>query len=146
MSGERSGSRIPWWGYAVLAGYLVGLAVLVLWPQGADVTRANMLVARGFARLGAPGWMSPEFWQVVNNVLVGVPAGALAMVLWPRSRGWWWVLLAGALSVSVELVQWAYLPARFPSLLDVLANTAGAGLGVLLGALVRRVRTGGSHR
>ncbi|MBA2696817.1 MAG: VanZ family protein [Ornithinimicrobium sp.] len=125
----------------MLAGYLLGLAVLVLWPEGDTVTRGNLLVTRAFLRLGAPEWMSPEFWQLVNNVLVCVPAGALAMVLWPRSRGWWWVLLAGTLSLGVELVQWRYLPARTPSVLDVLANTTGAGLGVILGLHLRRIRT-----
>ncbi len=138
MTGLR---RVPWWGYVVLAGYLVGLAVLVLWPEGATVTHVNMLVAAGFQRLGAPAWMSPAFWEVVNNILVGVPAGALAMVLWPRSRGWSWILLAAALSLCVELVQWRYLPSRTPSVLDVLANTTGAAVGVAIGAQLRGVRT-----
>lgn len=133
--------RVPWWGYAVLAGYLVGLAILVMWPEGSTVTRANMLVAGAFRRLGAPDWMSPAFWEVVNNVLVCVPAGALAMVLWPRSRGWSWILLAATLSLCVELVQWRYLPSRTPSVLDILANTAGAGVGVAIGAQLRGVRT-----
>lgn len=125
----------------MLAGYLLGLAMLVLWPEGANVTRVNVLVTRAFWRLGAPAWMSPGFWQVVNNVLVCVPAGALAMVLWLRSRGWWWVLLAGTLSLAVELVQWRYLPSRTPSILDVLANTAGAGLGVWVGLGLRGMHT-----
>lgn len=125
----------------MLAGYLLGLAVLVLWPEGANVTRANVLFTRVFWAAGAPRWMSPNFWQLVNNVLVCMPAGALAMVLWPRSRGWWWVLLAGTLSLGVELVQWRYLPARTPSVLDVLANTTGAGLGVVLGVHLRRIST-----
>lgn len=129
----------------MLAGYLLGLALLVLWPEGANVTRANVLVTRGLWRLGAPHWMSPAFWQVVNNVLVCVPAGILAMVLWPRSRGWWWVLLAGTLSLGVELVQWRYLPSRTPSVLDVLANTTGAGLGVLIGERLRRLSTSRSR-
>lgn len=125
----------------MLAGYLLGLAMLVLWPEGATVTRANGLVAGAFRRLGAPGWMSPAVWETINNVLVCVPAGALAMVLWPRSRGWSWVALAATLSLCVELVQWRYLPSRTPSPLDVLANTAGAALGVAIGAQLRGLRT-----
>ena len=44
------------------------------------------------------------------------------------------------LSACIELAQFVFLPARYPSLLDVAANTSGATLGSLLMLLVLTLR------
>lgn len=129
--------RTPPWGYAVLAGYLLAMAVLVLWPDGLAVGRVNVLAHDVLQRAGMPAPMTPARWEIVFNVLVCIPPTVLAMVLWPRSRWWWWAALGAGLSLTVELVQWRYLPARSPDLSDIAANTTGAVLGALIGEALR---------
>jgi glycopeptide antibiotics resistance protein len=53
------------------------------------------------------------------------------------ARAWWVGMLGGFLaSCAIETVQALFLPARFASVDDVLSNTSGAVLGVLLGIVV----------
>ena len=76
-------------------------------------------------------------FDVVSDVVAYAVFGALAVLAGhPRLRGGRALLAAtaagAALSVAMEALQ-TYLPARVPSNLDVLCNTAGALLGALLG-------------
>jgi hypothetical protein len=74
---------------------------------------------------------------IVLNVLLFVPLGAAAALRWRGARA----LLAGpALSLLVELAQ-TVIPGRQAALVDLLANSAGAALGVAIvhsAALLRR--------
>jgi glycopeptide antibiotics resistance protein len=78
------------------------------------------------------------------NVLLFIPAGFLLCLAFPRLSGWsvWGFCIMA--SVSVEVAQ-LVLPGREPSLVDVVLNGSGAGLGVLLQATVgrRETREGG---
>ena len=76
-------------------------------------------------------------FDVVADVVAYAVFGALAVLAWhPRLRGGRALLAAtaagAALSVAMEALQ-TYLPARVPSNLDVLCNTAGTLLGALIG-------------
>jgi hypothetical protein len=86
--------------------------------------------------------------NLLRNILLFFPLGiGLGMVGvggihegWTTSRILRLWLPAVALTVAIESVQ-AFLPGRNPLLVDVLANAAGAGLGLLLvGALLRERR------
>ncbi|HET8654385.1 MAG TPA: VanZ family protein [Longimicrobiaceae bacterium] len=67
--------------------------------------------------------------DVIANVLLFTPLGA---ALFLRTRRVGWSLLFGALlSAGVELTQY-HVPGRDPSLGDLLSNTLGTGLGVLV--------------
>src|SRR5213594_957719 len=66
---------------------------------------------------------------VLLNVMLFVPLGAaLALRPWPTDRC---VLAAALLSASIEVAQ-LYIPGRDSSLGDVLSNTSGAIIGILL--------------
>lgn len=89
------------------------------------------------AYLVAPWPRRAGSFDIVVNVLGYVPFGLLCMTtLYPRLKGVaaFAVALAGgvALSVLLEAAQ-NYLPTRFASNVDVLANVSGAALGALLG-------------
>jgi VanZ family protein len=76
-------------------------------------------------------------FDIAVNVAGYMPLGLLAIVaLYPRLRGVaaFAVAVAGAaaLSLALEAGQ-SYLPARFPTNLDVLCNVAGAARGAALG-------------
>ena len=77
------------------------------------------------------------FFQIVGNLLVFAAFGLLAPVRW---RGGPVAVTAGvaAASTTVETLQHVLALGRVSSIDDVLLNTAGAGLAVLLGRHLRR--------
>jgi len=90
------------------------------------------------------GWS----WQVSarvaergGNVLLFVPLGLLLCWALPRlhRRGVW--LLCVAASVGIEVTQFLFLPARYPSVVDIVTNSTGAAIGVGLHWLVTRRRS-----
>lgn len=87
-------------------------------------------------RLGAPGWLGYDAVEFTANVFFFVPFGFFVLLLF-GARAWWAGMLGGFLaSCAIETVQALFLPARFASVDDVLANTSGAVLGVLMGIVV----------
>lgn len=70
-------------------------------------------------------------FEVVANVLMFVPLGALA-ALWFRGSSWFALTMAGvAASCAIEVTQF-FIPGRVPDAGDVVAN----GIGMAVGALV----------
>ena len=124
------------WALALGIPFLLALAALTLTPSRVEDSLPNVLdLVLGTAH--RIGWSSLNFarLEVIANVLVFVPIGILAFVLVPR-RLWGFALLAGpALSLAIETAQWLALPHRAATLSDVLANSAGATLGVVLAVL-----------
>lgn len=81
-------------------------------------------------------WIPGGLTERVLNTLLFVPLGATVALLLSR-RLWPVAIFAGfALSATVEFVQDS-IPGRVPDLSDVLWNTVGAGIGVLLVTLPR---------
>ncbi len=122
-----------------LAGYVVILGFITLWPTPVDRGGGGellMKVLRRLHRWGIPDWIDYGFVEAASNILLFVPLGAL--VVWIMGRSYWWVGGAAGLllSAAIELAQFIFLPARYPSVADVLANTIGAALGGLLILLV----------
>ena len=82
--------------------------------------------------VGARGWSGIAWRPVVDNVTLFVPLGAVLAALWCR-RSWLVVLVvAVAVSVGVELFQWGFPTGRIANSADVLANGAGALVGIVL--------------
>lgn len=66
--------------------------------------------------------------NLVSNLLLFLPVGFFYRLA-TKQRGAF--LVGGVVSLGVETIQ-LFIPARTPSVVDVLANAAGAGLGALL--------------
>ena len=87
-----------------------------------------------------PPWRDP--FDVWSNVLGYLPLGALLYLAQVRSGQAAWraallALLAGsALSYATEVTQ-QFLPGRVPSRVDWVLNSAGAGAGIVLAALLQ---------
>lgn len=126
----------------MIAGYLVVPAVLTLAPVRPETGE------RGFTR--ALTWVvdlltfgraeiSGEEVEVFANVLLLMPLGFLLVFALPRLP--LSLLLAGAalLSLGIETVQFLVLTEREASLVDVLANSGGAAIGIVLAADLRRL-------
>ncbi|MFC5473132.1 VanZ family protein [Paraherbaspirillum soli] len=97
-----------------------------------------------FAFLSAP---LPHYWTVFDvwtNVAGYLPLGCLMVLSLPgppRLSAYWAVLLAAVagilISGTMEAVQ-TFLPTRVASNLDLMTNSAGALIGAVLGAILRR--------
>jgi VanZ family protein len=131
--------RVATWGLLAYAGLLAAVA---LWPQPVDRPLSGLLrrVLRGLHRDGVPAWVDYGFVESASNVLLFVPLGAL--VAWIAGRRFWWAGVAAGLltSCAIELAQFLFLPGRYATPADVLANTLGAVAGSLLTLLTRRRR------
>lgn len=124
---------------ALLAVYLVGLAVITLMPEP-EAPTAFGWVRRTIAWVATHGVpLTFPVAEAVGNVLLFVPFGLL-WALVAGIRRWPWVLLAGSLtSATIELVQLA-IPGRWTTLQDWILNTLGTGVGLVVLALVVRRR------
>jgi glycopeptide antibiotics resistance protein len=121
-----------------LAAAAIGLVLLVLLaPHHTDLpitwlSRSGVLGKA--ADIGGPLWWAMED---VANIALFVPLGAVLARRLRAPIAW---LIAVGVSVACETAQ-LWIPMRQASLRDVLVNAAGAGIGVGLVVLHRRLRT-----
>ena len=129
-----------WAARLLLLVYLVVLAVAVL---SSDSVEQNLLLQRLHEWLGSHGvsltMLTFGRLEVLANVAIVAPVGMLG-VLASRTLRWQdWTAYAFVGALGVELVQGLLLPSREMSAVDVVANTAGAASGALVGQVVRWV-------
>ncbi len=121
---------------------LLMYTLLIVYASGYPFSSWHNIGIKPFAFFAAP---FPHYWtkfDVVTNVIGYAPFGILTVfALYPALRGIAAFVLATIagilLSGAIEAVQ-TYLPSRVPSNLDLLANSAGACLGALVGVLLSR--------
>jgi VanZ family protein len=135
MNPADSGERYP--GTAtrsvarvVLTLYGLGLAMIALWPVPVD-SGASRLLRRLTQVLPALTYERIEF---STNILLFVPLGVLLMLI--LRRRYLILPIAIAVTVAIECTQALLLDERTPSVLDIVANTAGACVGLLFVAVV----------
>ena len=121
-----------------------GLAVLAVWVSLAGIAELTLFGTQGLGadpRLeldpvaGARGWAGIAWRPVIDNVTLFVPLGAALAAFWHRRGLVLPLALALAVSIAVETFQWAVPSGRIANSADVLANTVGALIGVLLAVL-----------
>ncbi|MGO4586519.1 VanZ family protein [Arthrobacter sp. 2RAF6] len=124
-----------------LLGYFVVLALLAFWPTPVDKPAAGDLsvLLDLLHRNGIPEWINYGFVEALANIILFAPAGLLLALTLQRKRWWQLLALGAAVSGTVELGQLLFLPDRFSSLQDILMNTLGVGLGLLLAAGLKRL-------
>lgn len=112
---------------ALLGAYLVVTAAIVLWPSPVD-RGATGLINRIAEIVPVLTHARIEF---AANIALFVPLGALLARILPRDQH---LVVPAALvvTVGVESIQALLLAARTPSVLDIVANTTGACLGLLI--------------
>jgi VanZ family protein len=126
-----AGLRQPGVARVLLAGYLVVVAALTVAPAVEPwvLGHLDLLVAR---LAGRPPWEANQGVEPLANVALFVPLALLLCRALPavRRRAVWLVCVAG--SAGVELVQLLFLPGRTASVVDVVTNSTGAAIGVVL--------------
>ena len=115
--------------YVAFAVYVLFMAVLLMSPHPLE----NVLGVN----LG-----DKQHWaEEIGNVLIFVPIGWIAAHRLPTR--WRALALGFGIACAAEFIQWAFLPGRTPSFDDIVKNTVGTGIGVLLSLLrTRRPQSG----
>jgi len=117
----------------VFAVYLVAMGFLV-WlpnPDAVQYTGIVAVVARWFEPLGLPFEPTYIVLEILANVVLFVPFGILALTAFRWMRVWSATLAGLATSCLIEGVQ-LFLPTRYSTVSDLIANTTGALIGALL--------------
>jgi glycopeptide antibiotics resistance protein len=119
--------------------YVVALSLVVFWPQHVDKGAGSFLRAiMHFLPI-----VTPHRVEFGANILLFVPLGVLLAIMAPRRRHI--IAPVGFLvSLSIESVQGVLLEGRTASVFDIVANTAGACLGLLLVEFTGSIRRGKS--
>lgn len=133
-----AGTHLVAW---LIGAYAVVLALIAFWPVPVDRGASAFIAAitRAFP------WATYDLIEFTANILLFVPLGVLGALLL-RPRGWLVVPLAFIASVTIEAGQAILLDQRTSSALDVIANTTGAVVGLLVVVLVMRWRSSRAER
>ena len=122
-----------------LACYAVIVLLAVFWPTPIDRDYQSSIarVLEVAHRYGVPEWFGYNKLEFAANIAMFVPLAFLITLVLP-TRVWWLVLLiCPAFSIAIELTQGALLAERFASPLDVVANSAGALIGIIIAIILR---------
>lgn len=119
--------------YALLAAYLVALALIGYWPTTVD----KGLEYQIWSVVGWCSWNGCEFISYplierLANVALFVPFGLLLAGLLPRGHRAWGIAIAVMVSVAIEVGQLLFLPGRYPSASDIITNSLGGTIGVVI--------------
>jgi glycopeptide antibiotics resistance protein len=126
-------------GLLALYGAVVALAVFWPTPIDRDYQGAIVRVLSVVHRHGIPEWFGYRALEFSANVTMFVPLGFLVFFVLPRRRWWLALVLCPGLSIAIELTQGMLLAQRFATLSDVVANSLGAAVGVLLALGIRAI-------
>ncbi|MEA9986764.1 MULTISPECIES: VanZ family protein [Subtercola] len=122
---------------AITLAYLGVVAWVTLGPQPLDDKAQGLLyqVLRVFSRHTPTEWITYDRVEFIANIAMFVPVGLFLLLLFGR-RQWWLAILVGFLmTVSIETAQ-LFLPGRVSDVRDVVSNTSGATVGVLVGLVL----------
>lgn len=128
--------------------YFAALAFLTLTPATSG-QRVYSLLGRLvdlFQRSDRTDWITYGIAEFVANILLFVPLGLLIVLLLGR-RHWLAVIVAGLLaSCWIELAQGIWLSDRVADSRDIVSNTVGTSVGVLIALLVTWPRASRDRR
>jgi VanZ family protein len=117
--------------------YLLVVGWVTLGPQPTGLVRAAGVwrlldLVRDHPSLS---WITYSRIEFAANVAMFLPLGVLLLLLLGR-RGWWAAMLTGfLLSVAIEAAQFV-LPGRVSDIRDLVANSLGTALGVLVALVI----------
>lgn len=119
-------------------GYLIGLVLVAFWPTPIDRDARDLIgsLVGWLGRHGAPEWLGYRAIEFGANIALFVPVGLFITILAGAGRWWLGLFVGFAASCTIEFGQLVFLPARFATINDVVANSAGAAAGALLAVLM----------
>jgi glycopeptide antibiotics resistance protein len=128
-----------WLATSILVLYLVAVLIATMWPTPLDQGFSSS-IDRFLAvmhRNGVPEWFGYSKLEFTANIGMFVPLGFLVALLLPRKLWWFALFICPGLSVGIELTQATFLSARFATVVDVIANSLGALVGIAIAVILR---------
>lgn len=83
-------------------------------------------------------WFQYNQLEALSNVILYVPMGILVSLLLARFRNPFVFLIPAAVSGVLEIAQGLFLSSRYCSFMDVLNNSIGGALGIVIALSIRR--------
>jgi len=122
-----------------LALCLLALMLVTLTPSPVDQPFAQLLerVISELHERGLPQFIGYNKIEFGANILMFVPIGFLTTLLVPSRFAWTAIIISPLLSSALEGAQLVFLPARYASVLDIVANSTGGFIGAAIAALLR---------
>lgn len=123
----------------LLAACVVVVLLATMWPTPLDKDYSASIVKflDVLHRNGVPAWFGYGKLEFSANILMFLPIGFLVALVLPARVWWISVILCPLLSIGIELTQATFLSARFATFYDVLANSTGAIVGIVLALVLR---------
>ncbi|PRY69680.1 VanZ like protein [Glaciihabitans tibetensis] len=128
--------RHPFLSFVTLA-YLGLVGWITLGPQPFEGDSDGLIwrLLRVLQRYEATDWINYSRLEFGANVAMFLPIGLFFLLLFGRRLWWLSVLFGVGLTVSIEFAQ-LFLPGRVSDPRDLLANSAGAFIGVVAGLVL----------
>jgi glycopeptide antibiotics resistance protein len=110
-----------------------------MWPtpidRGYESTITKLLDI--LHKYGIPGWFGYHKLEFSANIVMFIPLGFLVTML--LSQRFWWLALVicPSMSIGIEVTQALFLSARFATVSDVVSNSIGAVIGILVAISLR---------
>lgn len=86
---------------------------------------------------GVPEWFGYSKLEFTANIVMFVPLGLLIGMVLPQRHWWLGLLLAPAFSACIELTQALLLSQRSATIHDVVANSLGGWIGLVIALVIR---------
>lgn len=124
---------------ALLAGYAAVILLMTMSPTPVDrgyessIDRLLDMLHRG----GVPEWFGYSALEFTANLAMFVPLGLLIGLALPQRIAWHGLILLPAFSAGIELTQALLLSQRYATIEDVIANSIGGWIGLLIVFAIR---------
>ncbi|GAB3807839.1 hypothetical protein GCM10028798_33010 [Humibacter antri] len=121
--------------------YLAGVAMITLGPQPPVAGKDGivMQVLRVLWEHPATDWITYSGIEFTANIAMFLPIGLFFLLLFGRRKWWLAVGIPFLMTLSIETAQ-IWIPGRVSDIRDVISNTMGAIVGVLLGLAITAPR------
>lgn len=133
-------SRARIWLAAVLLAASLGVVLTVtMWPTPVD-KNYNGTITKLLAQMqqnGLPQWFGYNHLEFSANIAMFVPLGFLVALLLAQRLWWLALIICPLFSVSIEITQALFLSARYATVSDVVSNSMGAVIGILIAVILR---------
>ena len=130
--------RVGQVGFAITT---VLVALITLTPQSGG--SAHGAVAKALLdalhTIGVPASFGEVEWEFTANIIMFTPLGFFLALALPGARLWLGIIALPLISGLIEWSQLLFLPSRYPTVSDLVANSLGGWLGLLMGFGVMQV-------
>lgn len=134
----RSHARL-WVSTLLLVAYAGFVLLVTMWPNPSQLQFDGIAarVLQALHNLGVPEWFGYNMLEFTANIGMFVPLGFFLGVALPRRAWWLGLLLLPGFSGAIEWTQGVALEERVSTLQDVLANSTGGYVGLLVAMILR---------